>query len=208
MKVFLIVSTLALALAACASPTPPATNTPLPVPTVATATPIVLTRQEPSDANRPLTANCELVTRGDMAGIFGGEVNQPMYQGSTTNVLPFSNTRVSADEYVCIYFAFHNSGSVNGTTYQITYWVDRPGSTPANQWAQAWNDSKSGAAQSVSGVGDDAFYKEGRLTFKKGNAYVTIEVLATKMDTNTTEGMNQQIDLEKKVALKALMRWQ
>ncbi len=203
----LMVACLVILLSACASPTPPVANTPVAVPTTATATPIVLTR-DPNQINRPLTENCGLVTRQDMGGIFAAEVNQPIYHANTTDVLPFSNARVSADEYNCVYLAFHNSGSASGNSYQITYWVDRLGSTPAGQWAQVWNDAKSGGVQTVPGVGDDAFYKNGRLTFKKGDVYMTIEILDSKTNTDTPEGQAHQIDLEKQVALKALSRWQ
>lgn len=184
-----------------------ATTTPAAVPTVATATPIVLTRQEPGDTNRPVTASCSLVTRQDMGGLFAAEVNQPIYHANATSVLPFSDESVSADEYNCIYLAFHNPGSASGSSYQVTYWVDMPGQTPASQWAQVWSDAKARAAQVIAGIGDDAFYQDGRLTFKKGDTYMTIEVLGTKLDTATEAGVNQQIDIEKKVALKALSRW-
>ncbi len=219
MKIFVVMAVLVLALAACASPAPPATSTPVsvptvgtatpvPIPTVATATPIILTRPDVQDATRGQVTKCGLVTRTDMGGFYGAEVNQPFYHTGTTNVLPFSNEQVAANEYYCVYNAFHNSGSGSGNTFQTTYWVDQPGQTPAGQWTQVWKDGGAHAAQDISGVGDDAFYNNGRLTFKKGDTYVTIEVLATKMDTDTPAGVAQQIDYEKQVALKALSRWQ
>ncbi len=69
-----------------------------------------------------------------------------------------------------------------------------------------WAEGKSHATQSISGVGEDAFYGEGRLTFKNGDEYVAVQVLSTKIDTSTAAGVSQQIDIEKKVALKALSR--
>ncbi|MCL5951408.1 MAG: hypothetical protein M1132_06765, partial [Chloroflexi bacterium] len=72
--------------------------------------------------------------------------------------------------------------------------------------AKVWTEAKSKAARAISGIGEDAFYNQGRLTFKKASTYVTIEVLSTRIDTETTEGVNQQMDIEKTIALKALSR--
>ncbi len=208
MKTAILSACLLLALAACASPAPLGTSTPAPLPTVATATPIGLSQSDPENITRGRGTTCSLVTRSDMGGFFSAEVVPPIYHANATNVLPFSNERVAADEYTCVYLAFHLSGSASGNSYQVTYWVDKRGQTPAGEWAQVWDDSKSHAEQVISGVGDDAFYKAGRLTFKKGDTDMTIEVLASKLDTSTPEGVAQQIDYEKKIALKALSRWQ
>jgi len=57
------------------------------------------------------------------------------------------------------------------------------------------------------GGGDDAFYDSGhngRLTFKKGYAFVTMEVLGTKVDTSTPTGRNEQLEMEKNMELVAL----
>jgi hypothetical protein len=84
--------------------------------------------------------------------------------------------------------------------------VDKPDQAAAGQWTQVWTDAQSKAAQAVSSIGEAAFYDQGRLTFKKSNTYVTVEVIATKMDTNTQAGQSEQLEIEKRIALKALSR--
>ena len=198
---------LMLALSACAgsiptpAPQPSATNPPAP-----TATPVVMTRQDPSQSKIPLTTACKLITTHDVAAFFAAEVDQPLYQANAVAQVIFSSERVSADESYCIYNAFHNPGSATGTTYQFTYWVDTPAQATPDEWAKVWTEAKSKAARPISGIGEDAFYNQGRLTFKKASTYVTIEVLSTRIDTETTEGVNQQMDIEKTIALKALSR--
>ncbi len=70
-----------------------------------------------------------------------------------------------------------------------------------------WTDAKSKAEQSMSGFGDDAFYAESRLTFKKGDTYVTVEVQTNKDDPKTPEGSQHILELEKQVAQRALERF-
>jgi hypothetical protein len=191
---------LLFAVSACSS-LPPAAPSP-----AATDTPIILTRPDASEAKRPLTASCTLLTQQDIAGFASGETDQPVYNASAVDHVIFSPDNVSANESACVYLAFHNPSSLKGTSYQITYWVDQPNQATASQWAQVWTDARAKAAQVVSGVGDDAFYDNGRLTFKKGSVYVTIEVLSTRLSTDTPEGVNQQIEMEKTLALEALSR--
>jgi hypothetical protein len=171
-----------------------------------TATPINLTRANAESFDRPLTKACTLVTQQDMGGFFGAETSQPLYQSNHTNQVIFPAAPVSANEYYCLYMSFHQPSSKNGAYYQVTYWVDTPDKATPSEWAQTWAEGKSHATQSISGVGEDAFYGDGRLTFKKGTAYVTVEVISTKIDTSTAAGVSQQIDIEKKVALTALSR--
>ncbi len=171
-----------------------------------TPTPIDLTRENAALSDRPLTKACTLVTRQDMGGFFGAETSQPLYQSNHTNQVIFPAAPVSANEYYCLYMSFHQPSSKNGAYYQVTYWVDTPDQATPGEWAQTWTEGKSHAAQTISGVGEDAFYSDGRLTFKKGATYVTVEVISTKIDTSTAAGASQQIDIEKKVALTALSR--
>ena len=171
-----------------------------------TATPINLTRSNPALSDVPLTQACNLVTRQDVGGFFSAETNEPIYQSNRVNQVIFPAAPVSTKEYYCVYLAFHQPSSKNGAYYQVTYWVDTPDQATPSEWAQTWTEGKSHAAQTVAGVGEDAFYNNGRLTFKKGNTYVTVEVISTKIDTSTAAGVSQQIDIEKKVALTALSR--
>ncbi len=174
---------------------------------LATATPINLTRLDPRDAKVPPPHACTIVTQKDLADLFAAEVNQPISNpANQVDQVIFPATKVSANESYCVYLAFHQSGSKNGIFYQITYWVDTPNQATPAEWAQAWTQGESEAVQKISGIGDAAFYNNGRLTFKKDNTYVTIEALGTGIDSRTGEGMDRQIEIEKEVALKALKR--
>jgi hypothetical protein len=86
--------------------------------------------------------------------------------------------------------------------------VDVPAQATPSAWTQLWTQASSEAAQILPGIGDGAFYNDGRVTFKKDNLYVTIEVVGTALDTNTSAGRDQQLDMEKQVALDALSRLQ
>ena len=195
------------------SPLPTASATPAVTPPSSTndriaptATPINLTRPNPALSDVPLTRACNLVTRQDVGGFFSAETNEPIYQSNRVDQVIFPAAPVSTKEYYCVYLAFHQPSSKNGAYYQVTYWVDTPDKATPSEWAQTWTEGKSHATQSISGVGDNAFFGNGRLTFEKGNTYVTVEVISTKIDTSTAAGVSQQIEIEKKVALTALSR--
>ncbi len=197
-----------------ANPSAPAVTASMPTtiasaePPPATPTPIDLTRVNPRDAKRPSnsTQDCALLTDGDVAGFFAAEVNQPLHGNGAAQRVIFSPERISTQESYCIYLAFHLSGSASGRTYQLTYWEDKPGQATPEAWAQVWSNAKARAEQTVSGIGEEAFYDQGRLMFKKNNVYITVEVIATKMDTTTQAGKNEQLDIEKRVALQILKR--
>lgn len=154
-----------------------------------------------------LTSSCGLLNSRDIASLFSSaEVMEPKHQVSQTNHPAFTQQYVSATESSCIYYAFHKPGSKDMVMLQVTYWIDIPDQATSSVWAQVWADAKSNAAQTVSGIGDDAFYDNGRLTFKKGSIYVTIEVVGTSLNTDTRAGVNQQIEMEKRIALDAQSR--
>ncbi len=204
-----------VALAACAqTPAQPGAAAPTPTmlfaaqPEPPTVTPIPLTRQDPSQSKRAngSPAQCALITIGNVATTFAAETNQPLYGANLTDHPIFSTERVPTDESYCVFLAFHKSGSASGSTYQVTYWVDTPHQAASIEWEQAWTDAKARAARPVANVGDEAFYDNGRLTFKKGDTCLTIEVLDTKLDTSTPSGIDQQITIEEKLAKYALDR--
>lgn len=168
------------------------------------ATPIILARPNLTSPFKPMTNACTLVTRQDIGGFYSAEVEEPLYASNHTRQVIFPAPPVSALEYYCVYLAYHLPSSISGTYYQTTYWVDTPDGASSSEWAQIWTAGKSHATQSVPDVGDEAFYVDGRLTFKKGTTYVTVEVISTRIDTNTAEGVSEQLDIEKKVALTAL----
>lgn len=202
---------------ACATAPVSITPTPLPAtPTLSpgqvqiapTATPIILTRTEAEQSKRPPAGACTLITTKDLGGLFAAEVMQPIYASNQSNQVIFPAENVSTNESYCVYMAFHLSGSQSGTYYQVTYWLDTPNGAAPDQWARVWEEGKAHAEQTITGVADDAFYGTERLTFKKANTYVTVEVISTRMDTKTQEGISQQIDIEKQVALAAVGRMQ
>jgi hypothetical protein len=210
-------ATLLLIVAACGAntaPPPSGTATPSAAPAAPnvdnqiapTPTPILLTRSNPLLEKIPLTQACNLVTRQDVGGFFGAEVNQPLYQLNHADQVIFPAAAISTTESYCVYMAFHQPSSRNGAYYQVTYWVDTPDRATPAEWAQTWAQGKSHASQTISGIGEDAFYGDGLLTFRVGSTFVTVEVIGTRIDTSTAAGVSAQIEIEKKVALKALTR--
>ncbi len=188
--------------------TPAPAQTPTPqagmTPTASTATPSLSSTGAP-DAR--LTSNCLLLDSRDIASLFSSaEVMKPVYQLSQVNHVIFSAENISATESSCINYAFHQPGSKDGEMLQVTYWVDVPDRATASAWARIWTDARSKAAQAVPGIGEDAFYDHGRLTFKEGNAYVTLEAVGSKLNADTQAGAAQQIAIEKQLALDASKR--
>jgi hypothetical protein len=188
------------------TPTPATTPTPQ----------ITLAPTEPPSAPLPspnstvvyqLSNNCELLGSRELASFFSSaEVVPPTPQVSQVNHVVFSTERVSAREVSCTYYVFYHPGKKDQVLLQVTYWVDLPDQTTASVWTQVWADAASKATQSVSGIGDQAFYTNGRLSFKKGSIYVTVEVIDTELNTQTPAGENQRLDMEKRIALDALNR--
>ncbi len=80
---------------------------------------------------------------------------------------------------------------------QVTYWVDAPDQATSSAWTQVWADARLKAAQAVSGVGEGAFDDHGRLTFKMGGSYVTIEAVGTSLNTDTPAGAASRNAIEK-----------
>jgi hypothetical protein len=188
------------------SPIEPTTGpTATPAPTVPTATSIPTPQSTTASL---ITSRCSLLNSHDLASLYPThtEVMLPTPQVSQVNHVIFSTQDVSANEISCIYYVFYLPGSANGEVLQVNYWVDTPNQATPAAWAKIWDDANSQAAQSVSGIGDSAFYENGKMTFKKGDIYVTIEVVGTSnsLDTNTSAGVEQQIKIEKQIAQDAL----
>jgi hypothetical protein len=115
----------------------------------------------------------------------------------------FSTETVSATESSCVYYVFHRPGKKDEKFLQATYWVDIPDQAMSSGWAQVWADAEARAAQTVPGVGGGAFYDNGLLTFESSGIYVTIGIVDTDLNTDTSAGVNQQIEMEKQIALDA-----
>lgn len=188
-------------------PTPAARNTPSPSEPI--ATPVLSLTTPPQSATASIiTSRCSLLDSYDLANLYTThtEVVRPTPQVSQAGHVAFSTQSVSANEISCVYYVFHLPGSITGQVLQVSYWVDTPAQATPAAWAQVWTDASSKASQSVSGIGVDAFYEDGKLTFKKGDIYMTIEVVGTgaNLNTSTPAGMEDQLKIEKQVALDAL----
>jgi hypothetical protein len=188
--------------------TPAAAATPINQATVGPSEATLVPSPQPeATTNYRLMNSCNLLTSRDVASLFSSaEVEGPKHQVNQVSHLVFSTETISATESSCIYYVFHEPGSKNMELLQVTYWVDIPEQAAPSAWAQVWVDARSKAVQTVSGIGDSAFYNDGRLTFKKGSLYVTIEIVGTNLNTDTSAGVNQQIEMEKRIALDALSR--
>ncbi len=188
--------------------TPAPAATPTNQATVGTSQATLVPSPQPEGtASYRLMNSCNLLNSRDVASLFSSaEVEGPKHQVSQVNHLVFSTETISATESSCIYYVFYKPGSKDMELLQVTYWVDIPDQAAPSAWAQVWVDARSKAVQAVSGIGDDAFYNDGRLTFKKGSLYVTIEIVGTNLKTDSSAGVNQQIEMEKRIALDALSR--
>ena len=157
--------------------------------------------------NYRLTNNCSLLNSRDIASFYSSaEVMAPVHKVSQVNHVVFSTESISATESSCIDYAFHKPGSKDMELLQVTYWVDIPGQATSSAWAKVWTDARLKATQAVPNIGEDAFYHNGRLTFKEGDVYVTLEAVGTNLNTDTQAGVTQQIEIEKQLALDASSR--
>lgn len=155
-----------------------------------------------------LTNNCELLGSRELASFFpSAEVVLPTPQVSQVEHTIFSTESVSTREVSCVYLVFYHPGKKDQVLLQVTYWLDLPDQTTAGAWSKVWADAASKATQSMAGIGDQAFFEDGRLSFKKGSIYVTVEAIDTQLSTQTPAGQIQQLEQEKKIALDALDRW-
>ncbi len=92
------------------------------------------------------------------------------------------------------------------TLVQITYWIDTPDPSAAGSWERAWERLKSSGGKEISGIGDAAYFNDGRLTFQKGTIYFTVEAIDNHLDMKTAAGVSQQLEIEKRMAQDMLGR--
>jgi len=189
-----------------------------PAPNVGQATPIATHAATPTVALSAspfpeptklaqLTRHCSLLDSRDVASLYpAAEVMLPTPEPSEPGHVIFSTDAISGAEHSCMYYVFYHPSWSDNQMLQITYWISMPGQTAPELWAKAWEDADAKASQQMPGIGDDAFYNSGRLTFKRGNAYVTIEVKGTHLETSTPNGVSRQIEMERQMALDILSR--
>lgn len=190
------------------------TNSPVPV-VPPSATPKAITASPPpqpastSSAVNSLIDSCALLNSHDLASFFTShaEVVLPKPEIKQVEHPIFSTGNAPGTETSCVYYTFHLPGSKSEVMLQVNYWLDLPAPTaPADAWAQDWTQTKSEATQTVSISGNEAFFNKGQLTFKTDNWYVTVEATETDLNLNTSAGVNQQLAIEKQVAVDMLAR--
>ena len=156
-----------------------------------------------------LTKNCDLLDSRDLASFFTGhtEVKLPTPQIDQVSHLIFSEGNASGVETSCTNYTYHLPDSNAEVVLQVDYWVDVPSpTTSSDNWVQAWTQAKSQTSQPIPGVGEDAFLKNGRLSFRVGDLYVTVEATQTDLDLKTPTGLKKQASIEKQIALDMLSR--
>ncbi len=157
---------------------------------------------------RDLTDSCNLLNSRDLAGFFPPHVETqlPKPQLNQVDHPIFSEMRAPGTETSCIYYTFYRPGSIKMVMLQTTYWVDIPASAIVSQaWAQAWEKASSRALRKVTDIADGAFYNDGRLSFKEGNMYVTVEAIETDWSLDSSAYMGKQFAVEKQIVLDMLL---
>lgn len=217
MNRYLVITSLVVLLLTASACTVTGTASPPIVPPFAAAsgtpgkpTATLMTKPAPTESQvNLLTKSCALLNSRDLASFFPShtEVVLPKPEINQVDHPIFSTGNASGTETSCVYYAFHLPGSSKEIVLQANSWIDVPSPTvAASAWMQDWSGAKSKADQALSGVGDDAFYKDGRLSVKQGDVYITVEVTETDLDLNTTAGIIKQSAMEKQVALDILER--
>lgn len=192
-------------LASCSSvaPTIVPTSTGTPAPTaVLTVTAVATANQADTSL---LTNNCGLLDSRYLASLYtSAEVVPPTPAISRVSHVIFSSQSSPASETLCTYYVFHQPGSGKMIMTQVNYWIDVPTQAAIPTMAKVWRDARSQASQQVTGLADAAFFSHGRLTLKRGNIYLTIEVIGTHLSTTTPAGKAEQLSLERGMAQDAL----
>jgi hypothetical protein len=153
-----------------------------------------------------LTNSCGLLNSHDLASLLQtAEVTHTPPQVRSVKQPIFSLDSASARELSCVFYAFHQPGKKTGFMLQVNYWVDLPDSTGRARLSKAWADTQIQAAQPVYGIGDAGIWRNGRLTFKQGEVYVTVETIRTDQDAHTPDGAKLQLETEKQVAQAMLL---
>jgi hypothetical protein len=165
-----------------------------------------------SSPNNPLpssiTSQCSLLDSQDLASFYSSaEVVREDPRVSQVDQLPFSPQKITAHEVACTYFVYHLPGSKDMQMLQVDYWLDIPDHATPSAWAQVWTQASSQAEQTISGIGDGGFYQNGKLLFRSGDIYMTINVtdINNDLNTDTQAGTTKRIKIEKEIATDMLM---
>jgi hypothetical protein len=188
-------------------------------PTAATPTasqPILAASAAPPPAAATATtsaviADCGLLSTHDMARLFTQnrtETQLPQPQENPVSHPVFSTVNAPGREITCILYSFINPDVKDMRLLQISYWVDIPDPAQGSLWAQAWAQLKSEGGKEIPGVGQAAYFENGRLTLQQGNVYITIEAIGPAMNAVASSGSNPQLVAEELVAQDMLDKLQ
>jgi hypothetical protein len=177
---------------------------------------IIATTAAPSPAaatatSSPLLVDCGLLNTHDMASLFTqarAETQLPKPQASQVSHPIFSTVNAPGREITCILYSFINPDVKDMRLLQITYWVDIPDPSKSSLWTQAWAQLKSKGGKEIAGIGDPAYFDNGRLTLQQGGIYITIEAIGPAMNAVANAGSSPQLNVEKLVAQDMLDKLQ
>ncbi len=159
------------------------------------------------DLVRRLTDGCDLLDSHDLATLLTtAEVQRGPHTAGQVDPLIFGGPGISATESSCLFYAYHKPSSATGELLQVQYWVDIPGQVTPAAWSEAWTSARPPAAQAVTGIGDDAFYDHGRLIFKKGSLYFTLQALDNRPSAGSSADQKRLMQIEEQLAKDMLSR--
>ncbi len=198
---FLIILVLILAACTIGSPSSVAAHSSLPP-----VTPTIEPKISPSPSPQPQatpTINqasaCSLLDSYDLANLFSyAEVEQPILQYSQATHPVFTDAYAPASEIECTFRAFSHPGSKDYQFLQIDYWIDLPVTETPIDWTLLGSQDRPQGAQIITGLGDDAFFSNGQLTFEKDMAYVTLAISSVNLLIDP--GPNQALEIETQIA--------
>ena len=184
--------------------TPSATATLAPAATAGSPT-TAASLVDPTLVNQ-LSNTCSLLNSRDLASIMTtGETQKEPIKVNAVDHPIFSTQNVPTSEVTCAFYTFQQPGSHNNQLMQVTYWVDMPREgASAAAWQQAWSQAEA-AGKPLQGIGESAFMNsDGRLSFRQGNVYFTIEVIQTHLSADQIDQVAQQIAKDMLTHLQAL----
>jgi hypothetical protein len=156
-----------------------------------------------------LEDSCGLINSRDLAHLFNGhtetmlpkpQINQVVHPAFATGAAPGTETS-------CVYYTFHLPGSHAEVVLQVNYWLDVPTSSSADSaWTRDWAVANAGAGQAMPRLADEAFYKNGRLSFKENDFYVTLQAIETDWNLESPGGSEKQLATERQIAIDMLAR--
>ncbi len=150
-----------------------------------------------------LEASCALLNTRDLASFFPThtETILPKPQIGPVGHPAFSTDNAPGTETSCVYYTFYLPGSHSEVVLQVNYWLDVPASASSAQaWRQAWAAASAQQTQTAPGIGDGSFYADGRLSFRNGDVYMTVEATETDWNLSTASDRSKQLILERRVA--------